>query len=367
MLDLAAKAAYRATAYVEPNPLVGCVLVRPGDEPVTQRVIGIGHHWVYGGPHAEVEALARCRALGHDPTGATAYVTLEPCNGHGKNPPCVKALVEAGVARVVCAAKDETEGKGGGGAALNAIGIPCEFTRASQRAVDLSEPWRHRMRSPLPWVIAKWAQTPAGSLTAPAGESKWISNPRSRLRVHRLRSMVDAVMVGAATVADDDPLLTVRGVPDRRTPARVVVSRNGNLALDRKIVLTAAQTRTMLLCESIDPDLETRLAAAGVKMIREPGSGEHGWLGRCLVRLRREHGVLSLLVEGGATLLRAMLDESLINETHIHTGGVKVDSVHQPSKAVEPPGPLITDSQRWRQVGLWAVDGDTHRVYRRCD
>src|SRR6188768_843980 len=101
MLDLAAKAAFRATGYVEPNPLVGCVIVRPGDEPAMERVIGIGHHWVYGGPHAEVEALRRCRALGHNPAGSTAYVTLEPCNGHGKNPPCVKALVEAGVARVV--------------------------------------------------------------------------------------------------------------------------------------------------------------------------------------------------------------------------------------------------------------------------
>src|SRR4051812_16265765 len=119
MLDLAARAAYRGTGCVEPNPLVGCVIARPGDGPALGRIIGIGHHRVYGGPHAEVDALSRCRALGNDPAGATVYVTLEPCNGYGRNPPCVRALVEAKVGRVVCAARDDSPGKGGGAAALD--------------------------------------------------------------------------------------------------------------------------------------------------------------------------------------------------------------------------------------------------------
>lgn len=363
MLDLAARAAFRATGYVEPNPLVGCVLVRPGDEPAMERVIGIGHHWVYGGPHAEVEALRRCRALGHDPMGATAYVTLEPCNGHGKNPPCVKALVEAGVARVVCAARDDSEGKGWGGAALNAIGIPCEFTGVSQRAVDVSEPWRHRLKSPLPWVFAKWAQTVDGHLTAGEGKERWITNPRSRTRVHRLRGMADAVMVGAGTVRDDDPLLTVRGVPDRRIPARVIVSRSGSLASDRRVVLTARQTPTILVCDAPPPNAD-ELDRAGVVVLRERDSEGGGWLGRCLVRLRREQNVFTLMAEGGATLLRAMLAESLINEAHVHVGTVAYQAGAQ---AVAAPGPVIGEASRWRLLSTRNVAGDTHSVYRKRD
>ena len=360
MLDLAARAAFRGTGHVEPNPLVGCVLVRPGAGPAIERVVGIGHHRKFGGSHAEVEALARCRALGNDPTGATAYVTLEPCNGYGKNPPCVKALVEAGVARVVCGAQDDTDGKGGGGAALRAVGIPCEFTDVSRRATDLSEPWRHRMNTRLPWVIAKWAQTVDGKLTAAASDGKWISNERSRVRVHRIRAGVDAVMVGSGTVSDDDPLLTVRGVPARRRPARVVVSRTGALSADRRLLLTAREERTIVLCD-VAAEGVLELERAGVVVVREAGSGAGaGWLGRCLARLRAEQGVHTLMVEGGGTLLKALLAEGLINEAHVHVGAKR-----QGGDVVVAPAPLITDAERWRVCSVRRVGGDVQSVYRK--
>jgi diaminohydroxyphosphoribosylaminopyrimidine deaminase/5-amino-6-(5-phosphoribosylamino)uracil reductase len=368
MLDLAARAAFRGTGHVEPNPLVGCVLVRPGSGPASERVIGIGHHRKFGGPHAEVEALARCRALGNDPAGATAYVTLEPCNGYGKNPPCVKALVEARVVRVVCGARDETEGKGGGGAALSAVGIPCVFTGVSQRAIDLSEPWRHRMKSDLPWVVAKWAQTIDGRLATASGDSRWISNERSRIRVHRIRAGVDAVMVGSGTVSADDPLLTVRDVPARRKPARVVVSRLGALGADRRLLLTAREARTLLLCD-VPPGAEgtLELERAGVVLVRERGSADAGWLRRGLARLRAEYGVHTLMVEGGGKLLGAMNAAGLINEAHVHVGSRLMGNASGRSidGGTEGRGPLMADVSLWRLLSVRRVGDDVQSVYRR--
>ncbi len=363
MLDLAARAAFRGTGHVEPNPLVGCVIVRPGAEPVEQRVIGIGHHRVYGGPHAEVDALARCRALGNDPAGATAYVTLEPCNGHGKNPPCVKALIEARIARVVCAARDETDGKGHGAAALRAVGIPCEFTGVSRRATDLSEPWRHRMKTRLPWVVAKWAQTIDGKLATRAGDSRWISSDRSRLRVHRLRAAVDAVMVGARTVENDDPMLTARGVPVRRRAARVVVSPSARLAPDRVLVATAKEHATVLVC---GPAGGESAAEAGVRLLRIAEHERGDFLRDALVALRRAHGVHTLLVEGGARLLGSMIVRGLVNEAHVHTGPVLLadgngaGSVHGGTGEVA----RISDGQRWRLLSVRRVGDDVQSVYR---
>ena len=360
MLDLAARAAFRGTGHVEPNPLVGCVLVRPGTEPVWERVLAIGHHRRFGGPHAEIDALARCAALGRSPAGATVYATLEPCNSHGRNPPCAAALVDARVGRVVCAARDESPGKGGGADTLAAAGIPCDFTSVSQRAIDLSEPWRHRLKTPLPWVVAKWAQTSDGLLARPQSGERWISNERSRVRVHRIRAAVDAVMVGAGTVAIDDPQLTVRGVPARRRPARVVVSRGASLAADRRLILTARDDRTIVLCDAppgADGALE--LERAGVVLAREPGSAEPGWLRRGLVRLRADYGISTLMVEGGGKLLASLLADGLINEVHVH-GGAVAGGEHAGVTA-----PSMSDASVWRVVSIRRVGSDVQTVFRR--
>ncbi|MFT3685382.1 MAG: bifunctional diaminohydroxyphosphoribosylaminopyrimidine deaminase/5-amino-6-(5-phosphoribosylamino)uracil reductase RibD [Phycisphaerales bacterium] len=343
-----------------------------------ERVIGIGHHRRFGGPHAEVDALKRCQELGNDPRGATAYVTLEPCNGHGKNPPCVMALVEAGIARVVCAARDVTDGKGNGSAALRAIGIPCEFTDASRSAIDLSEPWRHRLKSRLPWVVAKWAQTIDGKLATASGLSKWISNDRSRVRVHRIRSAADAVMVGGGTVEFDDPTLTVRDVPCRKTggdgagrqPLRVVVTPHGKIAPGAKLVQTARTYPTLIVCDSkVELSGERELAEAGVAFLKEPDAEQEGggWLRRVLVRLRAEHGVHSLMVEGGAYLLGSLLHARLVNELHVHTGPrLLSDGLLSPS--IGGAGlsfASIDEAPKWRLLSVRRVGDDVQSVYRK--
>ena len=230
MLDLAARLALRARGRAEPNPLVGCVLVKAGE------VIGMGHHRLFGDVHAEVDALRSARRQGHDPLGCTAYVTLEPCNHQGKQPPCTRALIEAGVARVIAARRDDNPVAAGGFEALRSAGIPCEVSEDSSLARDISDPFFKRVRTGTPWVIAKWAQTIDGRVATRTGESKWISSEASRRRVHALRGRVDAIMCGLGTVLADDPMLTPRPTkgrgPPRRTPIRVVADAHLDIPLD---------------------------------------------------------------------------------------------------------------------------------------
>src|ERR1041384_1914007 len=188
MLDLAGRLARGGAGCVEPNPMVGAVVVRDGV------VMGMGHHRRYGGPHAEREALADCRSRGDDPRGATVYVTLEPCCHFGKTPPCTDALIEAGVARVVAARRDPNPASGGGAAVLERAGIGVEFCGNSPSALAVSDPFVKRVTTGLPWVIAKWAQFEDGRMVTRPGEPRWISHEWARRRVHRLRGRVDAIV-----------------------------------------------------------------------------------------------------------------------------------------------------------------------------
>ncbi|EMB16219.1 Riboflavin biosynthesis protein RibD [Rhodopirellula europaea 6C] len=186
---------------VEPNPPVGCVLVRDSV------CIGRGYHQRFGGPHAEVEALADC----DDATGATAYVSLEPCCHHGKTPPCADALIRAKVARVVVSVVDPFDQVDGGGIdRLRSAGIEVVTGIAKEAGEELLAAYLKRIRTGMPWVIAKWAMSLDGRIATQTGESKWITGPASRGAVHELRASVDAIAVGLGTVIADNPLLTVR-------------------------------------------------------------------------------------------------------------------------------------------------------------
>ena len=194
MLDLAARLAMRAAGDVEPNPMVGCVIVRPGEGDLASRIIGRGHHRFFGEEHAEAEALADCCRRGQSPRGATMYVTLEPCNHQGKQPPCTDAIIAAGIGRVVCARRDPNPAAAGGEGKLRAAGIDCEVNDSSVLATRLADPFAKRVTTGLPWVIAKWAQTIDGWIATRTGESKWISGAPSRNKVHRIRARVDAII-----------------------------------------------------------------------------------------------------------------------------------------------------------------------------
>jgi diaminohydroxyphosphoribosylaminopyrimidine deaminase/5-amino-6-(5-phosphoribosylamino)uracil reductase len=222
-LDLAA----RGEGFVEPNPMVGCVVVQEG------RVVGEGWHERFGGPHAEVNAL---RAAGERARGATLVVTLEPCCHTGKTPPCVDALLAAGVARVVVGVDDPFPRVAGAGlAALRAAGVECVVGVGVAEARGLLAPYLKLTITGLPWTIAKWAMTLDGKIATSTGDSQWISGPESRAAVHEIRSRVDAVVVGAGTLVADDPLLTARpigGAAPRRVATRGVFA--GDRALPRE-------------------------------------------------------------------------------------------------------------------------------------
>jgi diaminohydroxyphosphoribosylaminopyrimidine deaminase / 5-amino-6-(5-phosphoribosylamino)uracil reductase len=211
MADLSRDQQYMARAlelavlgqgHVEPNPMVGCVIV------AGEQIVGEGWHRRYGGPHAEREALAQAGAAA---AGATMYVTLEPCCHHGKTPPCTDAILQAGIRRVVVAHRDPfPQVDGGGIGLLQAAGLDVEVGADGGESRWLNAPYLKLVSDGRPWVIAKWAMTLDGKLAARSGDSRWISGESSRRRVHQLRGRVDAIMVGAGTVRADDPSLTAR-------------------------------------------------------------------------------------------------------------------------------------------------------------
>ena len=197
-LELAA----RGQGFVEPNPMVGCVIVKNGG------VVGEGWHRKFGGPHAEIEAL---RSAGNQARGATAYVTLEPCAHHGKTPPCAEALIAAGIARVICSQRDPFEKVSGRGiAALEAAGISVTVGVMEADARRLNAPYLKLVQTGRPWVIAKWAMTLDGKIATATGDSRWISGEASRAVVQQLRGRMDAIIVGHGTAVRDDPLLIAR-------------------------------------------------------------------------------------------------------------------------------------------------------------
>lgn len=300
-LELAA----RGRGGVEPNPLVGCVVVREG------RIVGRGWHQRFGGPHAEVEALADA---GEQARGADLYVTLEPCCHHGKTPPCTQAILRAGVTRVVAAMADPFPQVAGGGLAeLAAAGVRVEVGCCEAEAKRLNAPYLTLLGQGRPWVIAKWAMTLDGRIATRTGDSRWISSEASRTIVHQLRGRVDAILVGLGTAEADDPLLTARPAGPR-TAVRIVADRRAKLASTSQLVRTVAEAPVLVAAGPEAPAEDVaRLRSAGCEAFLCAGASNGERLQSLLAELGRRQ-FTNLLVEGGAGLLGALFDARLIDE-----------------------------------------------------
>lgn len=303
--------ARRGRGSVEPNPMVGAVLVRDGAE------IARGFHRQFGGPHAEIEALAAARRAGADPAGADLYVTLEPCCHEGKTPPCTRALIDAGVARVIVAMEDPDEKVGGRGLAeLRAAGIDVTAGICQDQARTLLGPYVKLRTTARPWVICKWAQTPDGLLTLPPGAGRWISCDESRARVHELRGLCDGIVVGAGTAKADDPVLTNRSGQGRQ-PTRVLLDSSFRTSPDSQLVRTAGEA-PLLIATTIAalakhaPAAEA-FRAAGAELLELPPAAAGVDLEALLDELGRRQWT-HLLVEGGAAVLRSFIDARLADE-----------------------------------------------------
>ena len=309
-MRLALAEAARGLGSVEPNPMVGAVIVRDN------QAIGVGHHAVYGKDHAEVAAIKNCT---QSTMGATIHVTLEPCCHHGKTPPCVDSILKAGLRRVVVATADPfPQVNGGGIQRLREAGLLVDIWPESSDiaadAVRLNLPFFKRVKTGRPFVIAKWAMSLDGRIALASGDSRWISNEKSRALVHEIRGRVDAIIVGIGTVMADNPSLTARP-PGPRIPTRVVIDPRAELPLESILVRTANEIPTWVFCSlNADRARLEQLYESGCKVV-ELKPDESGTIrpNDVLDHLGAA-GMTNVLVEGGSRLLGRFFDDRAIDE-----------------------------------------------------
>jgi diaminohydroxyphosphoribosylaminopyrimidine deaminase/5-amino-6-(5-phosphoribosylamino)uracil reductase len=300
--------AERGRGHVEPNPLVGSVIVRDS------QLVGEGWHQRYGQAHAEVVALA---AAGEAARDATLYVTLEPCCHHGKTPPCTDAVLRAGIVRVVAAMADPFPQVAGKGAEqLRTAGIAVEFGLCEAEARRLNAPYLKLLATGQPYVHAKWAMTLDGKIATRSGDSKWISNEASRRRVHELRGRMDAILVGIGTALADDPQLTARPAGPRAA-VRIVLDSHLRLPTSSFLAQTARQTPTLLATTAdASTDRAAGLEGRGCEILRLPSANGRPSITALLAELGRRR-FTNLLVEGGSAVLGGFLDAGAIDEAHV--------------------------------------------------
>jgi diaminohydroxyphosphoribosylaminopyrimidine deaminase/5-amino-6-(5-phosphoribosylamino)uracil reductase len=303
---------------VEPNPLVGAVVVRDGV------AVGEGWHERFGGPHAEINAMA---AAGEAARGTTLYVTLEPCCHHGKTPPCTDAIVAAGINRVVTAMPDPFQEVAGRGVeALRSAGIAVDVGICEAAARDLNRPYLTLLRLGRPYVHAKWAMSLDGKIATRTGQSKWLTGRPTRERVHQLRGRMDAVIVGAGTVRADDPLLTVRPA-GRRTPVRIVLAGSRPIADNCRLLQTLDEAPVLIAkakasgCLVPDPRCE---------ILDLPAEDGRPIVGELLRELGRRR-MTNVLIEGGAAVFGSFRDADLLDELHVFVAPKLVGGAAAPS------------------------------------
>ena len=315
-LDRAIELARRGVGSTSPNPTVGAVLVKDG------AIIGEGHHYRAGAPHAEVQAL---RAAG-DAAGATLYISLEPCKHFGKTPPCTQALIEAGIARVVIAATDPNPTTNGRGiAALEQAGISVDISEIPD-ALALIEPFRIAITSTgRPYIALKIASSEDGFIASRKDETQWLTGPESREYVRELRIKHDAVMVGAGTIRVDDPLLTVRPPHDRARPyARIVVCETATVPATSRVFSPVENYRRTIVLAPAGRSLlfEALHDVADVVLVGGP-SDQQLDLDAALKSLRG-HDIESVLCEGGPTLAAHLLEARCVDRVYWLTAPVKM-------------------------------------------
>ena len=341
--------AKRGWGQTAPNPMVGAVVVR-GDH-----IVGEGWHARFGEPHAEAAALD---AAGPLAKGATVYVSLEPCAHQGKTPPCTRALIEAGVSRVVIGALDPNPKASGGAARLRDAGIDVVTGIDERRALEADPAFFFSFGAKRPWITLKLALTIDGAIADAAGGSRWITGRRARAAAHDLRAGHDAVAVGIGTVLSDNPQLTVRDAPAPRiSPRRVIFDRHARTPLDSALVRTARDVPVIVVAEHPQARATRALEEAGVTVLRTSS------LYNGLEHLKSE-GIRSLLVEGGARLTGALMEQSLIDRLVIFQGPIVLGSGAQNAFAFTNGTP-IGQAHRFRVLERRAFGDDSMIVYRR--
>ena len=313
----ALKLAEKGLGSVEPNPAVGCIIVKAG------QLVGRGYHKKFGGPHAEVNAIADCATLSIKPEGGTMYVTLEPCCHVGKTGPCVQAILDAGIARVVVAVGDPSAHACGKGLdQLRRAGIKVEVGLCEEEARLLNAPFFKYASTGKSWVILKWAQSIDGKLAyaEQSAEKRWITNELSRTDAHKLRRRAGAVLVGINTVLADDPMLTPRPSKGKK-PIRVVLDDALRIPLGARLLRTTKTSPVLVYTRKASVEANPKhvewIRKKGADVVVWDGAGETLDLSFLLDQLSGR-GVQQVLVEGGPRVLASFLREGLADEICVY-------------------------------------------------
>lgn len=357
--------AKKGTGAVNPNPLVGAVIVKDG------KIIGEGYHARYGELHAERDAF---RNLTEDATGAEMYVTLEPCCHYGKQPPCVDAIIEHKIKTVYCGSDDPNSKVAGGGfARLREAGIEVVTHCMKAEADELNDVFFHYIVNKTPYVVMKYAMTLDGKLATYKGESKWISNDASRQLVQESRNKYMGIMAGIGTVLKDDPMLTCR-IPGGRSPIRIICDTNLRIPIDSNIVKTACDVPTIVAVSDTaldkagnDSELGTKLdklKQCGVDILGVSKKDESIDLSE-LMRLLGEKGIDSILLEGGGTLNYSALEAGIVNEINAYVAPKIFGGKDSPSPVGGRGVELPDEAFLFKLVSSTVVDGDILLRYKK--
>ena len=339
---------------VSPNPAVGCVIVKDG------AMVGEGANEAPGGPHAEIVAL---RQAGEHAHGGVMYVTLEPCSHYGRTPPCADAVAEGGLAAVHAAVRDPNPLVAGHGIErLRAAGIEVFEGEREDEARRVNEAFMKWVTTDLPFVYVKFAMSLDGKIATAAGDSRWISGERARAEVHRLRGLVDAVMVGANTARLDDPRLTARGGSDgektsARQPLRVVVDAKASLSPQARMLGEPGRT-FVAATHGASEAARHSLTEAGAEIETVEAATDGSVSLEALLRRLGQREVTSLLVEGGGRLIGSLLDARLVDKVIAFVVPVLVGGADAPTPAAGHGVERIAEALRLRDVETAVLDGD---------
>jgi len=316
-MRLALQEANKGRGRTSPNPCVGAIIVRDNV------IVGKGHHRKAGTPHAEVNAI---EDAGSNTVGATIYVTLEPCNHTGRTPPCTKAIIDAGLSRVVVGMTDPNPSVIGGGCAyLLSQGLIVESGVLDDECRAINRPFIKHSTTGLPWVVMKAGMSLDGKISYVPGKGGRITGDKSKHVTHELRNSLDALLVGVDTAIIDDPSLTTRlpGTKDKRDPVRVILDTHLRLSPDARVLRQQSDAQTWIYCGSeVNSDLKDLLVEAGALVFPVNVSSE----GRLDMRTVFSHlganGITSVLVEGGASIHGSMFANDLVDEVYLFTAPV---------------------------------------------
>ena len=307
-MKMAVELAKKGAGYVNPNPIVGAVIVKNG------KIIGQGFHEYFGGLHAERNALKNCS---ESPSGATLYVTLEPCCHYGKTPPCTEAIIESGISRVVVGTLDCNPLVSGKGVELlRENKIQVDVGILENECNHLIRIFKKYMTTGRPFVLMKYAMTMDGKIATCTNESKWISGEAARKQVHGLRHKLSAIMAGVETVIQDDPLLTCR-LENGKNPVRIICDTNLRTPLESQIVKTAKAVETCIATACDDEEKINAYKKAGCKFIRVKKKGSHIDLEDLMNSLGKMQ-IDSVLLEGGGTLNWSALEQQIVDEVQAY-------------------------------------------------